>query len=97
MRHIPELLIAFIFCFFLIAGFVFYTSLIPGDSTLQSPSNNLLKYFYPPQSKAQFWMPSIKQAQIQAEKPELFAKAALSYDLSTDTMVISKNIDENFP
>lgn len=98
MRHIPGITIAFIFCFFLIAGFVFYTSLIPGDSTLQSPlPNNLLKYFYPPQSKAQFWMPSIKQAQIQAEKPELFAKAALSYDLSTDTMVISKNIDEKLP
>ncbi|MGE5041998.1 MAG: D-alanyl-D-alanine carboxypeptidase family protein [Candidatus Levyibacteriota bacterium] len=99
MRHISGLFIAGIFCFFLIAGFLAYTNLVPSDNTLKSPlPAGLLKYLYPAQSKVQFWMPSIKAGQkVPAEKPELFAKSALSYDLTTNTMVLAKDIDDKLP
>lgn len=44
-----------------------------------------------------FWQPNLYQTSSSQNRPELTAKAAIAYDITTDTLLYNKNIDEKLP
>lgn len=99
MRFFPALFISTFFCALIIAGFLYYSDLIPQDSLLRSPIPDVLsKVFYPAFKKSGYWQPvsqNIKDSHVPV--PDLQAKAAISYDLSENKLLYEKNENEKLP
>ena len=99
MRFLPALFISTFFCALVIAGFLYYSDLIPQDSLLRSPiPDTLSKFFYPAFKKSGYWQPTtqvLKDSHIPI--PDLQAKAAISYDLSENKLLYVKNENEKLP
>lgn len=84
---------------FLIFGIFYYANFSASSSIFFSPlPHEFSKVFYQPQMKSAYWMPNVKlHAKSNAKKPEVTARAAISYDLSTNTLLFEKNIGEKLP
>ncbi len=87
-----------IFVFVIFAIFS-YANSSSSSSFFSSPlPYEFSKVFYKPQKDNAYWMPNMKlYAKTYIQKPEISALAALSYDLSTNTLLYEKNINEKLP
>lgn len=105
MRFLSGLIIAVVIG--TIAVFGIYTYAGTGDNAaiIASPlPEKLSNRFYSTLSRTDFWFPSTKKspknayANVQRLKPpQISAKAAVSYDLSTNTLLFDKNIGKKLP
>lgn len=91
-----------LFIFFvltIIFGLFFYANLGNNSFSLYSPLPDLLtKKFYNSQNTEPFWTPKVLTLKSSPfKKPELLAISAISYDLTTDSFLIGKNIDKKLP
>lgn len=84
---------------FVIFGILSYANSSSPSSFFSSPlPYEFSKVFYKPQKDNAYWMPNMKlYAKTHIQKPEISALAALSYDLSTNTLLYEKNINEKLP
>lgn len=97
MRFLLGLLFAIGICFLVISGIYYYSGLGYSSKNFFSPlPYELSKRLYPSQGTNNYWMPNGK-AFASLKTPEISARSALSYDLTTDTLLINKNIDEKLP
>lgn len=77
-------------------GIFFYAGFTASSGPFSSPLPSALsKIFYPPQKTNKYWMPNTKA--FASGKIETSAASALSYDLTTNTLLYSKNIDKKLP
>ncbi|MBP9815591.1 MAG: D-alanyl-D-alanine carboxypeptidase [Candidatus Levybacteria bacterium] len=86
----------FAFIVFLI---LYYADFSTPNSVFSSPlPHEFSKAFYQPQKNGSYWMPNMTTyARVNVKKPEISALAALSYDLTTNTLLFEKNIDKKLP
>lgn len=67
-------------------------------SSIISPLPRMLTQVFSQKALASaFWQPNLQQFTSSEKKPELTAKAAISYDTATDTLLYSKYGDEKLP
>jgi len=99
MRFLNGLFVSFIICAVVIFGIFTYSKSGDKSSFLSSPiPDSLSKILYPAGSANNFWLPKTNVAGITTvKKPEIIAKSAISYDLSSDTLLYQDNIDQKVP
>jgi len=99
MKSLPAIFISTFICAVTIAGFLYYSEIIPQDSMIRSPiPESLTRVFYPSFKNSGYWQPvntEFKKSGLQ--RPEINAKAALSYDLTENKMLYAKNLNEKLP
>lgn len=97
MKFFVGILFAFLLFGGVVSALYYYADLGESRGTFSSPlPPSLSKIFYPPQASNNYWMPK-GEAFASGETLELSAKAALSYDLTTNSMIFSHNADEKLP
>lgn len=98
MKFLPGFIVSFLTCVVILVGFLIYTQSSSRDNLLNSPISFQLKNFILNSRSFKFWIPNSNvMPSISSTTPEIRAKAALSYDLSSSVMLYSKNIDEKLP
>lgn len=105
MRFLSGLIIAVIIGGVTIFGIYSYAGMGDSPSEITSPLPEKLSYrFYSELSGTRFWLPSMRRSQKNVDAkgqslklPEISAKSAISYDLSTNTLLFDKNINMKLP
>lgn len=99
MKEVKSFSIFLLIIFAVIFGLYYYANLGTTAFFLYSPLPDLLtKKFYKTSNVDSFWTPNVivtKSSPFKA--PDLLAKSAIAYDLTTDTFLLGKNIDEKLP
>src|SRR5258708_6675676 len=97
MKFLVVLCLALALCIGVIVGISYYADLGSSDRLLSSPlPTTLSKLFYPAQHTSNYWMPNLK-AHASGGEVDVSAKSAISYDLTSNSLIYSKNIDEKLP
>lgn len=76
----------------------FGDSKLKGASAILSPLPALLvNSFYKEADASEFWIPTIDKEEEGVKDLKLSAKAVIAYDLTTDTLLYGKNINQRLP
>lgn len=86
----------------ILLGFIFsvryYSEVVDSSNILVSPIPPVLTKIFAPQTNTDFWLPAASQLKIaSAKEPQILARSALSYDLTTNTILFDKNSSEKLP
>lgn len=97
-----KFLVSTVFSILILIGVVFgiysYSETVNSTSILASPIPSVLTKIFAPQTNTDFWLPAASQLKIaSAKQPDIQAKSALSYDLTTNTILFDKNSSEKLP
>jgi D-alanyl-D-alanine carboxypeptidase len=101
MKKFPVKLVLILVVFFGAVFFQYYVSFAQDadDETIESPLPEFLTKNFPSiLGSAYTWRPKMEKAvSAKADLPELTAKASLSYDLTTDSLLYEKNSKMRLP
>lgn len=99
MRFLTGLFFALLVVGLFVFGLNYYSEQTSTIAGLSSPiPDSLSKFFYPTSKTNSLWLPATKQLKNSSVKePTLLAKSAFSYDLTTNTVLFSKNSTEKLP
>lgn len=97
-----KFLIGFCLSLFVLAGSIFaifyYSQVVESSDAIASPVPSVLTKIFAPQTNNDFWLPAAAHIKTASDKqPEIQAKSALSYDLTTNTVLFDKNSSEKLP
>lgn len=103
MRLFSQIILSIIFISIFVFGIFLYANSGADHSRFSSPvPDTLSKVFYPSERTNNFWLPHVRSQSISSNTlknvaPEIQAKAAISYDLASNTLLLDKNMDQKLP
>lgn len=99
MKFFTGLLFSAGILFFVVYGLYYYANFITIPLGISSPIPQALQNkAYNPLSNNGFWLPNTNKVTASSvKKPEIEGISVLSYDLSTNSLLYSKNINEKLP
>lgn len=99
MRFVAGLFVSLFVVGIFVFGLYSYSEQTSTIAGLSSPiPDSLSKFFYPSSKTSSLWLPTTKQLKNDVlDEPDLLAKSALAYDLTTNTVLFSKNPSEKLP
>lgn len=87
-----------VFIFFVVLfGIYLYANSGSEEKNIFSPIPEVFKNFGSTASSASFFTPQTTPIVSNVKKPDIQAKGALSYDLTSDKLIYAKNIDKKLP
>lgn len=98
MKFLLSTVVSILILFGFVYGVYIYSETVNSTTLLVSPIPSVLTKIFAPQTNTDFWLPAASSLKIASVKqPELQAKSALSYDLTTNTILFDKNSSEKLP
>lgn len=98
MKFLAGFIVSVLILFGFILGLRYYSENVVSSQAIASPIPPVLTKIFAPQTNTDFWMPAASQLKNESLKqPNLQAISALSYDLTTNTILFDKNSSEKLP